>query len=78
MGKQYPRLEISLLCKSAASLAQCCIMMWRPEGTFSGRLTWISGPEPTGFVLRTTSESSFCQKHKQLDYLEIGTVGKCG
>lgn len=30
MGKQYPRLEISLLCKSAASLAPCCIKMW-PE-----------------------------------------------
>lgn len=31
MAKQYPRLEISLLCRSAASLAQCCIMMRRPE-----------------------------------------------
>lgn len=31
MGKQYPRLEISLLCKSAASLGQRCVMMWRTE-----------------------------------------------
>lgn len=31
MAKQYPRLEISLLCKNAPSLAQCCIMMRRPE-----------------------------------------------
>lgn len=31
MGKQYPRLEICLLWKSAASLAQCWIMIWCPE-----------------------------------------------
>lgn len=31
MGKQYPRLEISLLCKSEASLGQRCVMMWRTE-----------------------------------------------
>lgn len=44
MGKQYPRLEISLLCKSAASLGQRCIMMWRTELGFSSG----GGGEATG------------------------------
>lgn len=58
MGKQYPRLEISLLCKSAASLGRRCVMMRRTELGFSWG--WGRGTNPTWSIRgRTTAAAGF-------------------